>query len=224
MKFAYSKINNVFDWQEPLIPTLVIENQSLFRGILKDMRSASEGMSAPVVLSKNGKLLDFSKYAEVIYDFVNFSLNQRTLISKICAELERIAVSPEHYQRTQELLAEIECTLDTWAFELSCDITATKISLPSLIKSLGVEVNDEYQGDRGEVEKIVDYMELVREFDRDKLFVTVNMRSYFADDIICDFIQTLLSHEYKVLMIESCSHPLLKNEKRLTVDADLCEF
>lgn len=224
MKFAHSKIDSVFDWREPLIPTLVIENQCLFRGILKDMRSASEGMSAPVVLSKNSKVLDFSKYAEVIYDFVNFSLNQRALVSKICAELERVAVSPEHYQRTQELLAEIECALDAWAFELSCDITATKISLPSLVKSLGIEVSDEYQGDRGEVEKIIDYMELVREFDRDKMFVTVNMRSYFADDIIYDFIQTLLSHEYKVLMIESCSHLPLKNEKRLTVDADLCEF
>lgn len=32
-----------------------------------------------------------------------------------------------------------------------------------------------------DAEKLIDYMELVREFDRDKLFVTVNMRGFFVD-------------------------------------------
>lgn len=67
-------------------------------------------------------------------------------------------------------------------------------------------------------------MELVREFDRDKLFITVNMRAYFDDEIIAKFQKTALSHEFKVLMLEAYAYPPLKLEKRLTIDADLCEF
>ena len=67
-------------------------------------------------------------------------------------------------------------------------------------------------------------MELVREFDGDKLFVTVNMRDWFSDESIQAFMHTVLSHEYKVLMIEACSHSRLCEEQRVTIDMDLCEF
>ena len=66
--------------------------------------------------------------------------------------------------------------------------------------------------------------ELVREFDRDKLFVTVNMRTFFADGIMERFLETVRSHEFHVLMLESQSYARLAPEKRITIDADLCEF
>ena len=102
-----------------------------------------------------------------------------------------------------------------------CD---SKRSVSTLLKAVGIEIRDEYEGHRGEVEKVLDYMELVREFDRDKLFITVNMRSFFDDDIIHQFQKTALSHEFKILMLESQSYPHLPLEKRITIDEDLCEF
>lgn len=72
--------------------------------------------------------------------------------------------------------------------------------------------------------KILDYMELVREFDRDKLFITVNMRAYFDDVLIEQFMKTAISHEFRILMLESNAYRALPYEKRTTIDADLCEF
>lgn len=224
MKFAYPEIGGVFQWNQPQIPTLTIENQRLFRRLLRDISLAIEGMETPAVLSKDNKLIEFSKYAELITDFIRFDINKKTLLNKVCAALERAAVSAENYLQTQKLLAEIENSIGGWAFEFPCDIIAAKLSVQSLLKAVGVEINDDYQGERGDVERIIDYMELVREFDRDKLFITVNLRNYFTDDIVEEFMETALAHEYKVLMIESRAYPLLKTEKRLTIDADLCEF
>lgn len=126
--------------------------------------------------------------------------------------------------KTRELLSNIENIIGEWAFSFPCDIVAGKISVSTLLKSVGIELRDDYEGHRGEVEKILDYMELVREFDRNKLFITVNMRSFFDDEIIVEFMKTVLSHEYCVLMLESQAYPKLAFEKRVTIDEDLCEF
>jgi len=115
--------------------------------------------------------------------------------------------------KTQELLAEIDRTVGTWAFSFPCDIIASKISVTTLLKAVGIELRNVYEGHRGEMEKILDYMELVREFDRDKLFVTVNMRAYFDDALMEPFLKTALSHEFHLLMLESHAYPVLVNEK-----------
>jgi CRISPR-associated protein Csn2 len=121
-------------------------------------------------------------------------------------------------------MGEIENQVSLWAFDFPCDIVTTKVSPSSILKSVGIEIRDSYDGQIGEAEKILDYMELVREFDREKLFITLNMRSFFEDNVMESFLQTVVSHEFKVLMIENKAYERLSFEKRLTVDEDLCEF
>lgn len=74
------------------------------------------------------------------------------------------------------------------------------------------------------LERLIDYMELVREFERDKLFVYVNLRSFFSDEEIERFLRTALDHGYRILLIDAQSHEKLLLENRVTVDNDLCEF
>lgn len=224
MKFAYSDISGVFCWDQAMIPTLVIENQSFFRKLLADIYQSLDGILTSATLSENYQPLEFSKYAELITDFINFNINRKSLLNKVCVALERNSVSAENYLETQILLSDIEKKVGEWAFEFPCDIVASKISVSNLIRAIGIEINNDYEGESGDAERIIDYMELVREFDRDKMFITVNMRSYFSDGVIENFMKTAASHGYKVLMIESKSYPLLAYEKRLTIDEDLCEF
>ena len=73
-------------------------------------------------------------------------------------------------------------------------------------------------------EKVIDYMELVRTFDRDKLFITVNMRAFMTDEEAELFLSTVLSYGYHMLMLESSAKPLLKSESRVIIDEDLCEI
>ena len=70
----------------------------------------------------------------------------------------------------------------------------------------------------------MDYMELSRELERDKLFIFVNLRDYYSDEEVQPFFNSILSHEYHVLLVDGSSHDLLANERRQTIDEDLCEF
>ena len=224
MKLAYPAFSEAVTIGSDSVLCAVIENQPLFRTILCDLSCSIDGGRSDIILSDGDRILDLPKYVDIITNFINFDLNQKSLITKIISELEKTAVSPEHYLKTQELLAEIENAVDTWAFSFPCDIIPSKVSVSTLLKSVGVELRNDYIGHVGAVEKILDYMELVREFDREKLFVTVNMRSYFNDALILEFQKTVVGHEYHVLMLESQSFPILEYEKRITIDADLCEF
>ena len=67
-------------------------------------------------------------------------------------------------------------------------------------------------------------MQLVCAFDRPKLFVTVNMRSYVPDREMELFAQTALSRGCRILMLENREYPRLAQEKRWIVDSDLCEI
>lgn len=224
MRLVHPEIEAVFEWPRMTVPTLVIENQSFFRKFLKDIRFAIEGCTSPVVLSIADKPISIAKHVELLTEFLSFDLNQKTLLNKMLTELEKTAVSEEHYFKTRQLLSEIEAQIADWSFGFPCDITATKVTVSALLKACSVCLKENYEGEYGEVEKILDYMELVREFDRDKLFVTVNMRSWFSDEAVAAFVKTVLSHEYTVLMVEAFAHPLLESEQRVTIDRDLCEF
>lgn len=224
MKIAYPTFSNVVSIDCSKISAIVIENKPLFRSFLYDLTLAIDGCNTDIVLSKNDKILDPSKNAELLTDFINFNINKKPLLNKILSELEKTALAPENYVKTQELIAEINRMFDEWAFSFPCNIVANKISVSTLLKSAGIELQNEYEGHIGEAEKLLDYMELVREFERDKLFITVNMRSYFDDNIIRQFQKTAISHEFKMLMIESQAYSLLEYEKRITIDEDLCEF
>ena len=74
------------------------------------------------------------------------------------------------------------------------------------------------------IEKLIDYMSLVRDLDRDKLFVFVNLRSWFTDNEVSLFVKTVLAHKYRILLIDNCEYPKLENERRIIIDRDLCEI
>lgn len=224
MKLAYPAFSDVIHVGGPQMPTVVIENRRLFRTVICDFHHALQGAATELILSKDERVVDVAKNAELLTDFIDFDINRKPLLNKVLAELEKTAVSPEYYVRTQQLLAEIERTADEWAFSYPCDIVSGGLSVSNLLKALGIRIRSDYEGHAGEVEKVLDYMELVREFDRDKLFVTVNMRSFFDEDVMGAFLKTAVSHGFQVLMLESQAYPRLELEKRITVDEDLCEI
>ena len=89
--------------------------------------------------------------------------------------------------------------MDELAFSLSCDIRCEKCSVSGLVKSVGIHL-------------------------RDKLFVPVGMRSLFTDGEMDLFLKTVLSHGFRILLLDSVDREKSRYEKRLTIDKDLCEF
>ncbi len=221
MKLIHPELSQALDCSQPGIQTLVVENKDFLRRLLADAYIQKNGNPGTWILAQNDKIVDFAKNVELISNYFETELNRHSLISKITTALENEATSEEFFESSIALISKIEQYMNELAFSLPGDIHFPKLSMNSLLKAAGPEIADEYDNC---LERMLDYFELVREYDRDKLFITVNLRSFFSDEDTSLFLDSAISHEYHIIMIESHAFPVLPQEHRLTVDEDLCEF
>lgn len=221
MILCYPQMETVLDFTSGKIPTLVIENPAFLRQFMMELYAQTEGEEGSFVLSDKGKNLEISAWIEVMDHCLNFQLNTKSLLGKIQTALERTAVNDLFFLKTIELLQSVEQYMDELAFTYDCDLVYQRCTAAGLIKAMSVHIRDAYDDP---LERLLDYMELVREFDQDKLFVLLHLRSYFTEEQTARFLKTVVDHGYRVLLVDSQDYEKLPEENRITIDKDLCEF
>lgn len=133
--------------------------------------------------------------------------------------MQKLAMDEEHYYQTSELITLLESYLLDLSVELTGNIALLKITWENTIKAVGVEFADNYDS---LAEKILDYMELVREYDSERIFIMLNLRSYISDNEMNKFVNDVVVRGYKLLMLENTEYPIIEHEKRYIIDADKC--
>lgn len=221
MKFIFPELSSPISFDEGSIASLVIENASLFRRLLEDLYAQQNGAGGFCVLSENDTPIPIAKYLDLTTSFVPFELNRKSLLNKILSAMEKSAQSESFFLKTQELLSHAENYIGELSFEQPCELEFDKLSVASLLKAFGIRI---YEESETTLMKVLNYMELVREYEREKLFVFVNLRSFFDDSEVELFLESVLSHKFRILLLESHEHPHLTHEKRRILDADLCEI
>lgn len=221
MMLAHPELDTVVELQPGILSTLVIENQTFFRKFIQDIYLQAEGSTGKTVLSVGDRELDFAKNAEMIESYVSFSVNSKKMQSKIISYFEKEAVSEDKYLETATFLQTAETYLNRLTEGFSTELIYSNLSAGALLKAVNIFVSEE---DAGPLERIIDYMELTRELERDKLFIFTGMRSYFTDEELEPFLQNILAKEYQVLLIDGYSHKKFPFENRLIIDEDLCEI
>ncbi len=111
--------------------------------------------------------------------------------------------------------------LNDLPMELDVEMAYDKLSLNNLLKSVGMRVIIDYNK---LVERLFAYMDLVRRFEGEKLFLLVNLRSFVSLEDMELFMQTVVAHGLRVLLVDNQAYPLLPLEKRHIIDSDLCEI
>lgn len=165
--------------------------------------------------------MDWGKNCELLDSFLSFHLNRKPLLIKIASVMESTAMAEGHYQQTMAILSQIECYLDDLIFSSDCDVVCGDITVGTLLKSVGITLRDDYPDPLG---RLLNYMELVRCYERTKPFIFVNLRSYFPDDSVQRFLQTTIDHQYTLLLVDAWEHLHLPEERRLIIDKDLCDI
>lgn len=221
MILCHPQMESMIDFSSSEIPSLVIEEPNFFRALIQDFYDQLEGKEGNFVLSENGKEYAIENRVELIDNCLHFSLNTKTLLGKVSAALEKAAVNESNFLKTAAVLQQVEQYVDELAFEFDCDIVCKHCTVGGVLKAVGISLRDEYDDP---LERLIDYMELIREFDKDKVFVFVNLRSFFADEAVERFLKTIAEHSYCVLLLDSVCREKLSHEKRIIIDNDLCEF
>lgn len=208
-------------FEQGAVPSLVIESPAFLRRFMESLYAQLRGEAGELILSEGDRSIELSSWAEIIDNCFRLELNTKPLLTKITAQMERTAVEEAFFLKTAELLRRVESYIGELAFSFDCDLVCNRCTVGGLVKAMGVAFRDEYEEP---LERVLDYMELVRELDRDKLFILPHLRSYFSDEELERFLGTVIDHRYRVLLIESTERKKLSGEWRITIDNDLCEF
>lgn len=140
MKFVYPEINEVFDTENGMYNSVVIENKKLFTDIITDLYNQKDGFEGKTVISENHTPIQISKKVDIIDKFIPFRLNTKSIINGIAYALEKCEVNEDNISRTLSLVAQTESFLMDRAFEFPCSISFEKISISSIIKHSGINV------------------------------------------------------------------------------------
>ena len=221
MKFVYPEIETVFDLDNGRFNSLVVEAQDMFVRLLGDISAQINGSDGECVISEKNTPVSFAKRAALLDVYVPFELNRKPLLGKILNALERKANDAEHFEASAAILASIERMLDTLILDIPCELEYSNISIGALLKAAAPELNAD---GATLAEKVLDYMEIVTQFDCEKLFILVNIRSYINDSDMELFAKTVISHNYQVIDLESSERQRLSSEFRVLVDEDMCEI
>ena len=91
MKIAYEKMSTVIEILPDKVASLVVESAQALYQLLMELKLAMEGCASEVVISEDEKPLAVEKKVILLTDFVNFTLNQKSLLTKIIGELDKIS-------------------------------------------------------------------------------------------------------------------------------------
>ena len=221
MKLAYKNFSTVIETSSKNVATIVVENSEMMYRFLMDLRRAVEKTASEIVISDDNRIIDFNKNVELLINFIQFELNQRTLLSKIMASMEEISESSSYYNDSQQILSQIEKHIMEITIDFPCDIICEKLNMQSIIKAIGIALSDDYSSLE---EKLLAYMDLARDFLNKKLFILVNVRGLIPHNRLQMLVDSALSREHEILLIDNMAYPKLKQENRLIIDEDLCEI
>lgn len=220
MMIAYPAADICCEIREDKIRTIVIENQHMFYNMISDIRSQLDGNNGKVVLSEDHTPLDMRKTADLLTQFVPFTVNQKELIAKLYAALKKKAVNEKMYQYTQEIYGYI----GEYLYQLiedeenELDITIPE-DITGILKAFDVRFDD---SELTLSEKLLEYMLSASELRGHRLFITVNLRSYLTDRETEELFRSLLLKKIKLLCIESADHTRLSTEEVIIIDKDMC--
>ncbi len=220
MILCHPEIERVFDFSGKKIPSLVVERPALFRKLVLDIYEQCDGGEGEFVLSRDDVVQSMLSNVEFIDNCVHYDFSPKALTTRILKSLEREAMNEVFHLKTVELLQKIQEYLNELSFSFNTTLEFTRCSLPGLLKCAGVTIRDDYEDP---LERLFDYMELVREFEKDRIFILLNLRSYYADADVEAFLGALVDHEYQAFLLDNVDRQKLPYEERTTIDDDLCE-
>lgn len=220
MKIAINYLLKPINIKEGETACLCIENQKLFRNIVQELHAQINGQEGSIVFSVEDSIVKPQKEILIFEKFAPFEINTKEILNKISLALEKEAMNEKHYLQTMELLSQIERYFDT-INDMNYNITLRKLDFSSIIKAVSPVLTDDYDNP---LEAMLDYMDYITEFLGNKLFVTVNLRSFFADEELAAMVETIRAKGFKLLLIESMERSRISGINTILIDSDLCQI
>lgn len=201
---------------------LIIENQKYFRKIIKEFYFHPND-NYTVSLTSNGKALKFNDDVDLIINPIKLDFGNRKAMTNLLKILVKTSLSENYYLETNKLKTKIVQYLNTLidSEDFYFEVTTEDFSLDQIAKAINFHVVD---NEEDFVELLTNYLEMMSELAKTKLFIFIALRSFITNEEINRFCKNISNHQINVLFIEDQTRDKIPEISRMTIDADLCNF
>lgn len=181
----------------------------------------SEVMKDKPVSYYNGEILPFSKKLELIIDPFATDLNQKRVLTKLYSVMEKSVVESEMLNEWRilysSMLGMVSNVMDNMPYILQCNQEG---NVTDLFKQLDVKFETNHEN---LLEKLIDYICVISEVFGKKVFVLVNVKSYFTKEELKMLYKKMFYEKIHLLLIENYDNNDIIEEERVTIiDKDMC--
>lgn len=223
LSLAYPQLSEAIEFRENTVHTLVLENPTVCRAFLSDFMQQQAGGEGSIVLSEHFEPISVAKYTELITEPLTVQPNTRTVLTKLYAQLSKIANDASHFTAFSELQTSIENFLYTICESQDSDLTFSQgVDFSQLLK--GADVQFDFSPERSLAERLLDYMRIYREYLGTKLFVLYNVKAVLEKSELEALCQELFYRKIPILLVQSTETYRLSDEVQWILDNDLCEI
>ena len=222
MILAHPMLNHPVEWEQAYIHTFVIENPIMYRSFLSELYDQQQGLSGRFVLSKNFSILDVGKHVEIISDVLKMETDSnKKIITAIVKELTEIAIN-EKNDEVMELYGKINSVISDVIFSSGHEIVFDDINdISQIFKMYNIRPDCE---NLTLGEKILQHMEMCEKYLGKKLFVFLNLHSFFSKEELEKLFQDIIYRKNYVFLVERHDYKASTLEKKRIIDIDLCEI
>ena len=184
------------------------------------MLRQADGHDGKFILSKDDKILDFSKNVALIYNLFELDSNRKKLINRLYEKLKKRIFESDLHMRYQSILADMERFvndlegLSEYMLQYSLDIDVTHF-----LKFMDVRIAEEEQTF---LERLSDHLKLLVDLLGVELIILVNLRSCLDEAEAVQLYEMINYYKIPVLLLESAEREMIKYEHRYIIDSDLC--
>lgn len=221
MKLIYPQIKTVLDTEIDKVWVLEIENKAFFRKCVLAICDQINGAEGQFSLYCGDEEEDISSTCEIIFNPLEINLTQKKLLGAVEKAMDNRLKEVLPSSELNRDLRNIKDIINNLAFDMNLEIEAARLVPEDLIKIAGITLKE---GSNSAIEKVIDYMSLVRRYEKNKLFVFVNMNSYFSSQELTTFLKEVLQMDLDVILINSYRFTSSAEIRRVIVDRDLCEI
>lgn len=221
MKLVHPDFLFQIKFEESKITNIIIESPIIFESVIGELYSIVLGNEGMWVLSENGIPMEIKKYIEIILNPFNLDMNNKRIIAKLYDNIKNNAIKSDLYikwnQMYPHIVEVVEAFIEDFDYNLEYD---DEIEIKELLKLLNLRFTIDSVNS---LEKMIDYMNLHNSILGTKLFVLVNIKSFYQEEKLKYLYEQAFYKKYNLLLIENKEYGKQNNnEIRYIIDKDGC--
>lgn len=208
-------------FKESKVINIIIESPRIFENMLSELYNQFLGNEGLWVLSENSTPIQIKRYCEIILNPFDLDINNKRILGKLYNDIKDNTIRSDLYIKWNELYPNIKNVVDDLIKDFDYNLEYDdEIEIKELLKLLNLRFTED---STNSLERIIDYMNLHNSILGTKVFILVNIKSFYSKENLRYLYEQAFYKKYYLLLIESKEGECLDDrEICYIIDKDGC--